>query len=578
MSNKLLSLSVFIFLVSGCGCQQNSSKLTEIDSLISIDKYDSAYQEVLKMERNFDDDKEAQAHFCLLLTQTSMLTGHVLTSDSLINIAIAYYEKYENNEKLSDAYYYKAQYLLQCKDYTQAIILSKKGYDLAHIINNDGGQYKIAKLISHINCMNGNYDLQLEYAKKALRYALKTKKSRWIAYAYNNMNVAYQYQGLIDSAVIYAEKAIPYLNNIDSEDLPYVLNSIGYSYITKNSQKAKAFFKESIALKPLSRTLENLAYIYKKEGDEEKAYELWINASSCDDDIPIDKVIYHILQYNLAHGNLEGACEQLHHLVAIKDSIKVALADRSIQQIQQEYDEKVISDRHEKEILKWTVVALLLTVMVVFLISYIKYKKYQSKIAFKEHQLLINDYINEIEWLKETRDTANCQIENLNSIIRNYEEQIDKLNLADNASKLETNFLKEKIEEYIEQISKLQIAHTEAELQITDLNQKIKKLIDQESPRLAKGKLLYDQILQNGTTVKWTKDDYNCFIDYYKTTNFASYTKLIKEYSPKTAHNTFFLLLYEIGKEDRDIRQIMGITQEAIRSTRFRIQKHLNKH
>ena len=123
----------------------------------------------------------------------------------------------------------------------------------------------------------------------------------------------------------------------------------------------------------------------------------------------------------------------------------------------------------------------------------------------------------------------------------------------------------------------METEHEEAERQIVDLNQKIKDLIDQESPRLAKGKLLYDLILQNGTTVEWTNDDYKCFIDFYKATNFVSYSKIMKKYSPKTAHNTFFLLLYEIGKNDKEIRQIMGVTQEAIRSTRFRIQKHSSK-
>ena len=179
--------------------------------------------------------------------------------------------------------------------------------------------------------------------------------------------------------------------------------------------------------------------------------------------------------------------------------------------------------------------------------------------------------------MTETGNTANHQIDSLNGIIKDYKEQIDRLNQADNASRIEVCSLKGKIEEYLGQISNLQTTHKEAEQQIADLNQKIKDLMEQESPRLAKGKLLYDQILQNGTTVEWTNDDYKCFIDFYKATNFSSYSKVMKKYSPKTAHNTFFLLLYEIGKNDKEIRQIMGITQEAIRSTRFRIQKHSNK-
>ena len=32
-----------------------------------------------------------------------------------------------------------------------------------------------------------------------------------------------------------------------------------------------------------------------------------------------------------------------------------------------------------------------------------------------------------------------------------------------------------------------------------------------------------------------------------------------------------------MGMEDRDVRRIMGFTQEAIRSTRYRIQQNMKK-
>ena len=317
----------------------------------------------------------------------------------------------------------------------------------------------------------------------------------------------------------------------------------------------------------------------------------------------------------------------------INDSLQTALKDRTIQRLQQDYDAKLANDHYNLTTQRWALAVLSLCIIILALIGYTHYKKYKAKIIFKEHQLAINNYINEIGQLKgkndnaeyqigelknrvsgyiedirkldescnssekhvvelkgkikeyteqidqltETGNTANHQIDSLNGIIRDYKEQIERLNQVDNASKKEISSLKEKIEEYLGQIGNLQTEHNEAELQIVDLNQKIKNLMDQESPRLAKGKLLYDQILQNGTTVEWTNDDYKCFIDFYKATNFSSYSKVMKKYSPKTAHNTFFLLLYEIGKNDKEIRQIMGITQEAIRSTRFRIQKHSNK-
>ena len=84
---------------------------------------------------------------------------------------------------------------------------------------------------------------------------------------------------------------------------------------------------------------------------------------------------------------------------------------------------------------------------------------------------------------------------------------------------------------------------------------------------------LYDEIRKDGTTSGWSNDDYKCFIDYYKAIDFAAYCRLQKKYQPKTAHNTFFLILYEMGMDDKDVRRIMGVTQEAIRSTRYRIQQ-----
>ena len=40
---------------------------------------------------------------------------------------------------------------------------------------------------------------------------------------------------------------------------------------------------------------------------------------------------------------------------------------------------------------------------------------------------------------------------------------------------------------------------------------------------------------------------------------------------------TIFLILYEMGLKDRDVLCIMDITQEAIRSTRYRIMQNEKK-
>ncbi len=87
--------------------------------------------------------------------------------------------------------------------------------------------------------------------------------------------------------------------------------------------------------------------------------------------------------------------------------------------------------------------------------------------------------------------------------------------------------------------------------------------------------LLQEVREKDGTTSGWSNDDYKYFIDFYKAIDFPAFCRIQKKYAPNTPHNTFFLILYEMGMEDKDVRRIMGITQEAIRSTRYRIQQKM---
>ena len=161
--------------------------------------------------------------------------------------------------------------------------------------------------------------------------------------------------------------------------------------------------------------------------------------------------------------------------------------------------------------------------IIMLLVLYIRYRKVKERIVLTEQQMQISSYINEIAQLK------------------NQQTDVDTTQ------------------------------------QIEELNSKIRELVEKESPRLVRGKLLYDEIKRDGTTSGWSNDDYKCFIDFYKAIDFPAYSRIQKKYAPKTAHNTFFLILYEMGMDDKAVRRIMGITQEAIRSTRYRILQNGKK-
>ena len=519
MKNKLLYLLAVASFFCGCNRHVSSSDLSKIDSLVSAEKYDSAYHEVIRIKPIMINNEEDKAHYNLLLTQTSCLTGNPFPPDSLIDFSISYYEKTGNKVKLCDAYYYKAESYLNKDIYDQAIILGKKAEYLANQIENVRQKFKIAELIAYINGICGNNDLKLQYAKQSLKFAIEAAKRDWIASSYCRVSEAYQVRGEIDSAIVYADKIINYLDGINEEELPYYFNNIGFTYLKKDTAKARKYFEESLSCKPLTRTYENLAWVYHLEGDEEKAYELRKQALLVDDDVSKANILHNILQYDLRHNNIDSACSRLYQIVTLKDSLNNVLKDRTIQNIQQEYDEKVVQEKHEQVVLRWVVTALVLVVIILLLLGYIRYRRYKAKIKLAEQQMLINNYLNEIKRL-EGQNVGNEQ-------------------------------------------------------QIADLNKKVNDLLEQDSPRLYRGKMLYDQIMQNGTTIKWTQDDFKCFIDFYKASDFASYARIMRKHQDETTHNIFFLILQEIGKEDKDIRQILNISQEGIRSIRYRIRNNM---
>jgi predicted transcriptional regulator len=210
--------------------------------------------------------------------------------------------------------------------------------------------------------------------------------------------------------------------------------------------------------------------------------------------------------------------------MAISDSLRQAENDRRVLEYQRRFDQLVAHENHKQQLLKAGIAIVGLLFVIVLLIMYIRYRRTMEKLTLIEQQMIISNYANEIAQVKRQQTDTDAATE-----------------------------------------------------QIEELNNKIRELVEKESPRLVKGKLLYDDIKREGTTSGWSNDDYKCFIDYYKAIDFAAYCRIQKKYQPKTAHNTFFLILYEMGMDDKAVRRTMGITQEAIRSTRFRIQQGMKK-
>lgn len=189
---RIFNLFAPLLILIACDGMRVSGKLDQIDSLIAKEQYDSA-SVILNSLNEATMTPDDKAHFQLLTTQLGYITNNPLPSDSLLDLAITYYKKEGNSQKLADAYYYKSYRLEMNEDFPQAILYCKEAEHLATNTNNYRLEYKVFESLAYLNGLCDNENLQLLYAKKALAIAQRVHNKNWIAYSYNNVGFAFRY-------------------------------------------------------------------------------------------------------------------------------------------------------------------------------------------------------------------------------------------------------------------------------------------------------------------------------------------------------------------------------------------------
>lgn len=541
MMKKILFL--YAILLSACNGIQVSERLSLIDSLVVKEQYDSACVVLRDLDNTAIMTEEEQAHHYLLATQLGYLTNQPLPSDAMLDQAITYYNKAGNNQQLANCYYYKSARSRLQQDYTQAIWYGKKAEHHANKANDDRLQFKIAENLSFLNGLCENDQMQLRYAKKALALARKVQNKSWVAYSFHTLSYAFSKLNQLDSALFYIEKSIPYIKYVKDDKTSFLTN-VGVFYKYKEPQKAKEFFDQALTYSENSGTIEHLADIYYAEGNKEEAYRLWKKALSAGGRCDKSNLIHSILSYDLERGRLDEASKYVDDVIAIKDSMLYLLRNDTIKDLQLRFDHEVAMHDADKKLIntQWILIALVSLLGVMAFYIYIRRKKEEA--LQREHQMQLYAYTTEIGQLKTNRDNALAQIQEMKS----------------------------REEEYGQKITELEEEAKNAELAIKNLNKDIRKLLDDEASKLKQGRMLYEHIMGGGTTSRWSSKEEDLFNNYYAAINYQSYCRLkkVKRASKLSAHNLFYLILKEMGKSDDEVRRILGLSAEGLRSIRSR--------
>ncbi len=522
-AGKLRIMRKIVLLLLGAalllGCQQGkiSQQLSEVNELLVAELNDSAYQKINEIDESAISNPADKAYYTLLKVRSALLVGKpVVSADSLLDGVIAYYEQNSDKEKLTDAYYYRAVVSSNQKDYKQAILLYKSAEKLAVQSKNMYQQHKIAEGLSYVNSRSANYNLQLDYAKKALAISKQLNSQKRMAYAYYLMDLAYYKLDFEDSARLCLKEIPPIIDSVDKRDKPYLLSSIGYLYRDSNPELAKKFLIASLSYEELTASYEHLAEIFYDEGKIDECYEYLKKALLVQDATPKDNIIRNLIEFDLERGRTDSISDMVTQIIEIRDSIDAKLRNDTIKDLQMRFDHETALREKDQTIIKWQWGILILAVALLISIGFYLRRRYLAKIQLQGYQMQIHEYLN--------------------------------------------------------QIAELKASGTGAQQEIEELNKNIRDIMDNRSPSLSKGRMLYDDVVENKGKDKWKKDDIEAFLEYYTATNYKTVERIRKtpREEPLTDYRLLFLILVEMGKSDYEIMQILSITKETLRTHRYR--------
>ena len=95
---RFVWLLPLVALLMACGGKPTAQELVEVDSLLAVEKNDSAYQIIAAYDPASFENEADRAYYNMLMTHAAVVSYHWPESDSLINEAIRYYKRMGRKE------------------------------------------------------------------------------------------------------------------------------------------------------------------------------------------------------------------------------------------------------------------------------------------------------------------------------------------------------------------------------------------------------------------------------------------------------------------------------------------------
>lgn len=506
------------------GCLRNSmsGQLTQIDSLLVNDQVDSAMICLKNLSLENFETKADSAYYYILMAESRYRLKGPDSTDNSTNYSIKYYIGTSNYEKLARAYYYRGVNAYNSSDPKVGILLIKQAEEQAEKTDNLLLIHKIYESLSYYNGKEFEEELSLFYSKKALHIAklLEDKNRQAIALLY--MASSYSIMGNKDSLAICVNECLPLADYLTEKQKAYLYTRMGELYEKSDPEIAKKYLVKALEIIPLSHTYLTLSNLYIAEDSLIKARNIWEEALRMSGKSKVKTDILKAMRLQSIHQNNYQQANALADSIILRQQNYYEIKEQEkIAEIQAKYDKEAAERDIKEQVMGWGVVLLVVVVVIISWLSYRSYKGMKAKKELAETKVQLEAYTRKAEEL----------------------EKNDKTNTRE----------------------------------IEELHKKINELHHRHTGILAKGKELFDAIEAGGTTVRWSKDDFINYLEYYKLKDLPFVNEMETCYNRLSPKYIFFAVLEHEGHDEESIQHIMGISESTLRSTRSRINsKKLN--
>ena len=560
---------LFLCLLTGC-YPDMKPQLEEAEALLA-ENPDSAYRLLQAIERPERRQQAEYATWCLLMTQATDKSFREHTSDSLIRVAVRYFSKQHDPERLATALYTQGRVEKELGKNEEAAQLFVKALDVAK----GGEDYKLQYLASsHLGTLYAYSHLDsLAFSayEQALHFAELAQDSSSISYSHAYLGRVYGLQNNWHEAIHAYQKAIAIASQVQS--IPAL--RLGLSELATAYCRIQAYQNAFDCLQRLQDLADkslttNQAITYLNIGDLYRlmgCYDLaipYLEKALNTKNMYTKRSTYQSFYYlYIEQQNYKKAIEYNNLYWVCNDSIQKIEKQKEIIAVEKKYNnEKLMNEKQQLELKQSRMLliggGIFLLIIIVFLFIYADKKRIIARL-FEE--------LNNVQ----------CQIVEKERAIIEYQQEVAVL------SQKQSNF------------NDLQQIRNNMEAEIKLLHQQIKTLRQRQSELLIRLNHRNDQIQQYEkimerkenipdilTRIKKTarieESEWPELIAHIDALHCQFSARLKKAYPELTDADIRLCCLIKLGYERKDQIALLALNEDSFDKRKQRLRKRIDKN